>query len=502
MNKKKKLFIVLFVVGGVLGITTFGINYLKNNQTNDNIPKGAVMVETEKPHKETIVTKVNAKGKVQLIDKTVIYPQAQSRIKKINVSEGDSVTIGQILVQYDDKSLDELRKNLASAKLDLKAAQIGVQGAQLPVTNEEIFQKEIQVSQAKNSIADANSRIEQLDLEISLIEQNIEDKNDVYNANLNLYENGVIAKVELDKIEEQINELKNRLATTQAQRNSALVSLNTANQSLEIAQKQYNITANKNNNAVTQNNIDKQQVQVEQAQLKINQINNDIASFKYDEISTVNGTVLKVSAVEGDTLTTSNPIMEIGDVSINNLIMIVDVPENRSANLEVGQQVEIRGSAIGKNIIKGVVSKIYPQAEQKQVGNSMENVVVIEIKPTETKTTLRPGYSLETDIITKVEEDVMVIPFMSTLTDENGNNFVYVLKDDNTVQKRIVELGSYSGLYVQVSGVDENDSLIVNPPPGFNENSIAHTRPIFEGENIQQNNSDESEASTQSEQAS
>ena len=219
-----------------------------------------------------------------------------------------------------------------------------------------------------------------------------------------------------------------------------------------------------------QNQISLLQVSVAQSELRISQLNKEIASFSPAEFAMQGGTVIASFVKKGDVVPTGMRLFEIADISLNNLVIKVNVPENEARNLGIGQEVEIRVNAIGQEVFAGHVSKISPLASIKQVGNSMETVLTLEIICEDAP--LKAGYTVDATIITKTVADTVVVPLMSTLRENDGHNYIFIMRDDFSVEKRQIELGEYSGIYVQATNVAEDEITILNPSAQLQEEDI------------------------------
>ncbi len=483
MTKKKKIILVVAIVVVIVTLVVIGIINFQKSQKEAlaGAPKEAMTVTSEAAKINKIITKTNAKGNVELIDSNFVYPDTQARVKKVHVRVGDFVEAGTVLVTYDDDSLKATKDQLEDAKLDLKAAQLNLQSAKLPPSKTELLSTETQILQAEKSVSDVNKQIEQIDLEIEQIKNKIANKQNDYNKVKSLFENGVVAKKDVDTEQEDLNDLNDQLNTALIRREAAVVSLASANTALENAESQYSIIENKNEDVSSQNKVDLQQVQVEQAKLKIEQLQKSLENFKMETVSEYAGTVTELNISEGDTSVFGKHLMKIDDLSIENMVIKVNVAENKTAGIQVGQDVEITGDALGKKSYPGKVSKISPVAESKQIGNSMETVVVVDVSPTDKNAPIKPGFSLATDIIIDVNENAVVVPLMSVQTDEEGNDYVYLMAPEYKVEKRVVELGTYAGMYVSVMGINEGEKVIVSPPPMLNEKSLVKEIQPVEG---------------------
>jgi HlyD family secretion protein len=425
--------------------------------------------EAEAATRQTIVSKVSAGGTVGFIHTDAVYPCVQAKIVRINVQEGDKVIAGDLLLEYDETAAESLRDQLADAELLLKSAQINLQAAQLPASAAEKMQAEANVNQARKAEKDILSQMDQLDISVNQLKRSRESAQKRYDDAKILYDNGVIAKGELDTIHEDLQRIGDEIDSSQTRKNTLLMDVPAAAENLRVAQEQYESISNRFGDPKVQNQISALQVVVDQANLKIEKIQKQIAGFKTREVSDFNGTVIGVYVKEGDVSAVGKALLEIADTSPRNLVVKIDVPEEDAKNLDVGQEAHITGAALGGAIYRGRVSKIYPMAEKRQMGSDTQTVITAEITPADEDVKLRAGYSIDTDIITKITIDAVVIPQASVAEDSDGTHFVYICRNDGMVEKKQVRLGECIGTYVQADGLKEGEKVIVNPSPQIKE---------------------------------
>jgi hypothetical protein len=66
---------------------------------------------------------------------------------------------------------------------------------------------------------------------------------------------------------------------------------------------------------------------------------------------------------------------------------------------------------------------------------------------------------------------------MATLSSENGEDSVFVMRDDFSVERRVITIGGFSGMYIEAkTGVAPGENLVVNPPSGLSDG--AFVRPV------------------------
>lgn len=112
--------------------------------------------------------------------------------------------------------------------------------------------------------------------------------------------------------------------------------------------------------------------------------------------------------------------------------------------------------------INATIENIKFEAEEKQIDNTNKNVVEAELSVAD-KSLLRPGYTLDARIIKSVDENAATIPVMSYLTDDEGNDYVYIVNDDNRLEKRIVTLKTYSDMYISAEGIEVGERVVDSP---------------------------------------
>lgn len=470
MYKRKIITIILIIA--VIFIASYFFFFAGNwSASGDGFPKDAVWADIKQARLETITNKISQNGTVEIVDKTTIYPSTQAEIKSLNIKVGDIVTEGQVIATYSEKTLENLQDQLKDANLNLLSAQLGLENVILPASETEILQAESSVKQNEKNIFDINAQIDQSDISIQTLERNLQTAKENYDKSKVFFEKGITTKNELDNVYDTMTKIEEQLKTAASQRDTLYKSLETAQSSLQLSKKQYEAILNRTSDkkVVTQSNL--QKVQIDQANRNIERIQKQINDFKKQETADASGTVLYVGYNEGETAVVSKQMCVIADLSNKNMVITVFIPENDAGDIVKGQKVDIKGGALGDKVYIGTISKIYPLAEKKQIGNSMETVITVEISIDDPNAVIKPGYTVETEIITKVSENAVVVPLMATQLDKDDSYYVYIVNADNKAEKRAVKLLTYSNLNVEVEGVEYGERVIENPSPAIKDGS-------------------------------
>jgi len=472
----KKKYIIAAAVVAALGGIGFGIwNFARSSEADGGIPRNAAPVQLEEARVETIRQTITARGMVELSERHLIYPKGQGRVSEVLVKRGDAVTAGQVIVRYDGENLIELNRQLTEANLALRAAELSLQSALLPASQAELAQARAGIIQAENAMSDIDTQISQFDLALAQMDGNISNAERAYESTRLLYERGAASRRELDTAFSELTRLRDQRAVTEAQRSAAVDAKRRAGEAVSRAEEQYQLVIARGSDPQVVNHISQQRLNVEQAKLRIDQIQHQIDRFAEEEISEHSGAVLELNIQPGETASAARPLMIIADVGAGNLLIRVNVPEAEAANLHSGQSVELRGAAFDE-VYAGVVGTISPVVEEVLVNNNRMRVLVVEILP-EAAPNLRSGYTVEAVITTRVEEDAVLVPLMSTLSAETGEDFVFIMRDDFSVERRVITTGGYSGMYIEaMTGVLPGERVVVNPPGSLADG--AFVRPI------------------------
>jgi len=181
------------------------------------------------------------------------------------------------------------------------------------------------------------------------------------------------------------------------------------------------------------------------------------------------GTVLTRTVNPGDPivpLTSYQPGTEMATVAdMSDLIFKGTVDEIDVGKMHVGMPARIKVGALPTDVVTGKLSRIAPQAQQKEGATLFD--VEIELDPGQ-KITLRAGYSANADVIIREKKDVLTIPERLVTYEDGGKKAsVEVSQSDPKAQPKKVPIktGISDGLNVEVlDGVKKGDRLVERPP--------------------------------------
>lgn len=217
----------------------------------------------------------------------------------------------------------------------------------------------------------------------------------------------------------------------------------------------------------------------------------------------ISGTVLGLSVKKGERVN-GGELMRIADLS--SLEVRVDVNENNIIKVTVGDSADVEIEAYNKRKFKGIVTIITNGAAKRDAqsflsGDAASYEVHIRLNPSsyadlydtaKHNIPFRPGMNARAEIKTARHENVLSVPVgavvsrpkgddenldktkKETVKDENATDeteatdelqeVVFVLKTDNTVEKRTVTTGLQDMTYFEIlKGLQEGEKVITAP---------------------------------------
>ncbi len=174
MAKQKKKSNKLLYWG--IGIVIFLILFLIIGKSQGWIGKSRDLeVELTKSKKASITEKVSASGTVQPVIEVKLAPEVSGEITQLNVQDGDSVKLGDVLVKIrpdvwisqlerSEASLSQQKANLESSRASLSRAEATYTRAEQDYKRQERLWNEKVISESDWQLAQQNYKIAQNDL--------------------------------------------------------------------------------------------------------------------------------------------------------------------------------------------------------------------------------------------------------------------------------------------------------------------------------------------------
>jgi len=457
--KKKLLIFVLILI-----IIAGGVWFVRGRLGAESNDQAAVAVDVIEAVPGNITTTVSADGNIRAAETKEVKTKVSSFIEEIYIENGDLVNENETIAKMEDYNF---RNNLEELELKLQEAKINYKELNEKYSKQDELNK-LRIEEAEKNLEIAISSKEKEKINLNNKKDEIIDKIDEVKNSLNkanqeledskyLYNKGAVTKNKLEEIQDNYDRQRKNLSSLEKE----LKNLNekTIPNSLKLAD--LRIDNAKNNLRLVKYNIEEEKIDKEDldlAKIKIKRLENNLVKARKDLENIVikspyNGTIIERKGSEGSRVNQGDIIVTLAD--INDLVAEIFVDEIDVNQVKIGQKVILTSDSFPKKI-GGRVDYVAPISTK--VGNI--NKYKTEIKLDKPDEFLKLGMFLNAEITTNKAENVITIPSMSILGEEENYVFVY---ENNKVIKRVVEIGLQSITDVEVKGIKEGEKIISGP---------------------------------------
>ena len=164
--------------------------------------------------------------------------------------------------------------------------------------------------------------------------------------------------------------------------------------------------------------------------------------------------------IVGAAMKPSELIGTIPDLS--QLIVNVNVPETVRSKISTGMRAEMRIKALPKLRLSGSVSRISDLASNLNYWDqSSPKIYPTVIALDQSDSSLRPGMTVEVDMISEEIKDVLYVP-VEALAVKEGNVYCQLKKAAGSEERKVV-IGRSSSNFVEIlKGLEEGDQLLLS----------------------------------------
>lgn len=466
-KKRLKVFLclVLILVGFVVVKSFSGDKNASISVYTDNVSTG------------DIDTELSVSGKVIAEESVTFFAPANAKVEGVEVSKGDVVKAGDILLCFDEdavayaKQQSELAERISSADYNYNVEYNNEQQEKLVQAEIEIAVCEAEISNYENWIDEMTNNItdltalkrsdlyakiysvekemntydlamqfptEDTDMEM-LARRKTEKQNELNKLNNEL---SLLADFKTDDgLEEVITQAKKDLADYQERLSEAKSDKASAEAAVENSGKLTGYALNKTKSELESADAERKYEAV---------VNGVVAGF--------NGVVSDLNVVEGASVQEGTQLMVLE--SFDNVCVEFQASKYALETLALGQPAEI---TISGRDYTGTVSKINHVAEANSSGTPMVAVRVHIDNPDEN---IFLGIDAKVKILTASEKGVLQAPVEAVNVDSQGS-FCYVI-DNGILVKKYVTTGISSETYIQIKdGLKENQEIVTTSVYGM-----------------------------------
>ncbi len=327
-------------------------------------------------------------------EEVVVASEVTGRVAEMLVERGDEVQRGDVLVRLDDALLQsqrlEAEAGLAAARANLSSVLAGARPEEIIAARAALAQAEAQRDGAIQAVINARETISNpLSLEaeidaartkVRLAEQNVEmaeanlaetelrrnvyaerggDEKRTWDLQLQAAQAALAqAEAELAGSQDHLNALcamRDNPLTLEAQLHRAEMEARLAEAEVAIAQ----ATLDELEAGPTREQIAVAEAQVRQAEAAVRLVDAQIAQLTLT--APMEGVVTSRSAQAGETATMGSPLLTIAN--LDEVTLVIYIPENRIGQVRVGQEVEVRVDSFPERVFIGHVASIAGEAE-------------------------------------------------------------------------------------------------------------------------------------------
>lgn len=275
-----------------------------------------------------------------------------------------------------------------------------------------------------------------------------------------------------------------------------LATLDTANLALDLQQAKYNAESSSGSAKIAMDNFktiyESNKLSYEMGEISQSELtkslndyknaqlnyNNDSASITVQKLqdqlndsiikAPINGSVTLVNVIVGNMA--SGILFEVED--IGSLKVTTGIKEFDVSKVKVGQKVDIKTDSTGDKVIKGTVTMISPAASKGTNGQTVSSSDVqfdAEVSIDDKDPNLKIGMNARLSITIAEKKDIYSVPFDAITQNVAGDNVIYTAEKQGSsylVKELLVKTGLETDFYIEISGENVVDGLLVISNPG------------------------------------
>jgi HlyD family secretion protein len=406
------------------------------------------------PKLMTITETIASSGRVGGATETLVGVQAQGVIEQLFVREGDTVIAGQTLaivkndvahaqvaqaeqaVRTASAQLVQASRGPLSSELEAAAARVGQAEAL-------VAQQRAAVAQAQKSVIQARAQMNQLTAERDLAATELKRMG-------GLLAGGIIPRAEYDQAETSLRVAQERVSAQQQAIELAQANVQQAQAGLGAAEA--NLRAQQASLQTVKSGAREEDVAVAEQRLRDaeqavkvarQQVENTVVKAPFA------GIVTEINAELGQSVGTQGVLKLVS----RDLEIRLDVDESNLADLQLGQTAIISSSTFSSSTFEGRVTELGAAVDVAR------GTVEVTIAPTNPPDWLRPGQTVNVNIVTAKSAERLLVP-PTALTRAGDATVVFVVQDGIALEKPVVTRAPTGEGVPVLAGLTPNDWII------------------------------------------
>lgn len=373
-------------------------------------------VQIAQVKRESLSASISSNGKVEPIEPFVSRAQFAAFIQKVEVTEGQSVHKGQVLLVLDAASQ---KMQLAKAQADLLTAQELLRNAHAGGLPDQVAQMNADLRKARIDLAD------------------------------------------LQKAQEELKKLVAAKAATQDELDRNASKLAQENSTIEMLEQKKAALA-------VQAGVNEQSAQlaVEEERDLVQTLEGYVRSATV--VSPLDGTLYSLPKRAGDYVQVGEPLVEVADLHHVRVRAFVDEPD--LGVLAPGQAAEITWDGMPGYVWNGKTEAVPKQVTTLGVRSVGEVLCSVQ----NDNMRLIPNVNVDVKIEWSEQNSVLVVP-RGAVHGDGANHFVFVMDGNDTLHQRAVQLGIANPTEFQVtSGLQDGERVALTGDIVLRDGMSAH----------------------------
>jgi len=190
-------------------------------------------------------------------------------------------------------------------------------------------------------------------------------------------------------------------------------------------------------------------------------------------IASASGTIIQKTVEEGEMVVSSANSFSAGTVIIKladltRMVVNSHINEVDISKIKKNQKVEVKVDAYPYDSYSGRITKIATMA----IAYNNVKVFPIEIEIDRVDKKLKPGMTANITIIGEKKSDIVVLPIRAIFSDEEGQDIVWLVKNDTISKSVAIKTGINNFQEVEIiEGLSEGDSISFIEPQKNDRNN-------------------------------
>lgn len=466
MKGKKILIIVAIVL--VMGILIAAA--MKNKpETEDTIggDKTGVRVQVEKVTTDNIQTKISSSGKLEALDTQTIYLDTNNKVVKVAKETGDIVKQGEVILTLDKETKLSTEKSLELLETQLAAAQEALNDLLGASSKGDILKAEQSIATLQDSRKKAENEIANAKTEVENLKKDLQDAEKQLKVDEQLLAEGLISQNTIDTEKDAIADINQKIKQMNDTITLSAESLKTIDLQITSAQYDLDVLLNKEESTSKKEAITAKKTEIKQYEKQIYDAKTSLDKATTEVVAPISGVITKLDVEDGMTVAAGTALFTIVDPS--KLKVECNISPYYAPDLKVGLDATVKYTGSKTIEVPGKVTKVAAVATVETTTKGETTSLPVEVEITEPGDIIKPGFSVDVKVITNTRENVCVVPLLAVLEEDENEFYVYVVKEDGSLEKRTVTQGLSNGLYIEVEGVNEGEMVVSNPSDDLTE---------------------------------